>query len=87
MKGTRLLPECCGDLIVPTFCDLGRNFLCSISSFWGWVPSSSLRPAPTRISASGCEEMAMSFDYVLATIVVVGILIYLTYALLRPERF
>lgn len=29
----------------------------------------------------------MSFDYVLATIVIVGILIYLTYALLRPERF
>lgn len=28
----------------------------------------------------------MSFDYVLATIVIVGILIYLTYALLRPER-
>lgn len=29
----------------------------------------------------------MSFDYVLAAIVTVGLLIYLTYALLRPERF
>ncbi|MBN8970440.1 MAG: K(+)-transporting ATPase subunit F [Xanthobacteraceae bacterium] len=29
----------------------------------------------------------MSFDYVLAAAVTVGLLIYLTYALLRPERF
>ncbi len=29
----------------------------------------------------------MSFDYVLAATVTVGLLIYLTYALLRPERF
>jgi len=29
----------------------------------------------------------MSFDYGLAGIVVVGLLIYLTVALLRPERF
>jgi K+-transporting ATPase KdpF subunit len=29
----------------------------------------------------------MIFDYSLAAIVVVGLLIYLTYALLRPERF
>jgi K+-transporting ATPase KdpF subunit len=29
----------------------------------------------------------MMFDYSLAAIVVVGLLIYLTYALLRPERF
>ena len=29
----------------------------------------------------------MVFDYSLAAIVVVGLLIYLTYALLRPERF
>ena len=29
----------------------------------------------------------MIFDYSLATIVVVGLMIYLTYALLRPERF
>ena len=29
----------------------------------------------------------MVFDYTLAAIVTVGLLVYLTYALLRPERF
>jgi K+-transporting ATPase KdpF subunit len=29
----------------------------------------------------------MTFDYSLAAVVTVGILIYLTYALLKPERF
>jgi K+-transporting ATPase KdpF subunit len=29
----------------------------------------------------------MSLDYSLASLVTVGLLIYLTYALLRPERF
>jgi K+-transporting ATPase KdpF subunit len=29
----------------------------------------------------------MSFDYALAAVVVVGLLIYLTYALIRPEKF
>lgn len=29
----------------------------------------------------------MSFDYTLAAVVTIGLLIYLTYALLRPERF
>jgi len=29
----------------------------------------------------------MGFDYVLAAIVTVVLLVYLTYALLRPERF
>jgi len=29
----------------------------------------------------------MIFDYVLAGLVTVGLLVYLTYALLRPERF
>jgi K+-transporting ATPase KdpF subunit len=29
----------------------------------------------------------MIFDYSLASLVTVGLLIYLTYALLRPERF
>jgi K+-transporting ATPase KdpF subunit len=36
---------------------------------------------------SGCEEMNMIFDYSLAAVVSVGLLFYLTYALLRPERF
>ena len=29
----------------------------------------------------------MIFDYSLAAIVTIGLMIYLTYALLRPERF
>jgi K+-transporting ATPase KdpF subunit len=29
----------------------------------------------------------MTFDYTLAAIVTLGLMIYLTYALLRPERF
>ena len=29
----------------------------------------------------------MPFDYSLAALVILGLLIYLTYALLRPERF
>ena len=29
----------------------------------------------------------MTFDYWLAAVVSVGLLVYLTYALLRPERF
>ncbi|MDR3461576.1 MAG: K(+)-transporting ATPase subunit F [Beijerinckiaceae bacterium] len=29
----------------------------------------------------------MTFDYILGAIVTAGILFYLTYALLRPERF
>jgi K+-transporting ATPase KdpF subunit len=29
----------------------------------------------------------MIFDYTLAAIVMIGLLVYLTYALLRPERF
>jgi K+-transporting ATPase KdpF subunit len=37
--------------------------------------------------ATGSEEASMTFDYSLAAIVSVGLLIYLTYALLRPERF
>ena len=29
----------------------------------------------------------MTFDYVLGAIVTVGLLVYLVYALIRPERF
>jgi K+-transporting ATPase ATPase F chain len=35
----------------------------------------------------GFEETAMTFDYTLAAVVTAGLLIYLTYALLRPEQF
>ena len=33
------------------------------------------------------KEALMVFDYVLSGIVTAGLLVYLTYALLRPERF
>ena len=36
---------------------------------------------------SAVKESAMIFDYSLAALVTMGLLIYLTYALLRPERF
>jgi K+-transporting ATPase KdpF subunit len=39
------------------------------------------------IFATGSEEVAMAFDYVLAGFVTTGLLIYLAYALVRPERF
>jgi K+-transporting ATPase KdpF subunit len=40
---------------------------------------------PTPVTA--CEEALMIFDYSLAAAVTAGLLIYLTYALLRPEKF
>jgi K+-transporting ATPase KdpF subunit len=36
---------------------------------------------------TGSEEAFMPFDYSLAALVTLGLMIYLTYALLRPERF
>ena len=40
-------------------------------------------PTPANVS----KERAMIFDYSLAGLVSLGLLFYLTYALLRPERF
>ena len=37
--------------------------------------------------ANGCEGITMIFDYSLAGLVSLGLLFYLTYALLRPEQF
>jgi len=37
--------------------------------------------------ANGFEREIMIFDYSLAGLVSLGLLFYLTYALLRPERF
>jgi K+-transporting ATPase KdpF subunit len=34
-----------------------------------------------------CEADAMIFDYTLAGLVTAGLLVYLTYALLKPEQF
>jgi K+-transporting ATPase KdpF subunit len=42
-----------------------------------------------RWPATGSEEgeTLMIIDYALGLLVTVGLLVYLTYALLRPERF
>jgi K+-transporting ATPase KdpF subunit len=37
--------------------------------------------------ATGSEEVAMLAEYWLAGLVTSGLLVYLAYALLRPERF
>jgi K+-transporting ATPase KdpF subunit len=47
---------------------------------------SSREPVPTSLE-NALEERAMIFDYSLAGVVSAGLLFYLTYALLRPERF
>jgi len=39
------------------------------------------------MSATDSEEATMAFDYALASFVTAGLLVYLTCALLRPERF
>jgi K+-transporting ATPase KdpF subunit len=36
---------------------------------------------------AGSEEVKMIFDYSLAGLITLGLLVYLVYALLRPERF
>jgi K+-transporting ATPase KdpF subunit len=46
-----------------------------VSFWWRWVP------------ANTSEENEMLFDYTLAGLVAAGLLCYLLYALLRPERF
>jgi K+-transporting ATPase KdpF subunit len=37
--------------------------------------------------ANDCEERIMIFDYSLAALVTAGLLVYLVYALLKPELF
>jgi K+-transporting ATPase KdpF subunit len=49
--------------------------------------SSSGLARSTRSPAITCEGRAMIFDYVLGSIVSIGLLVYLVYALIRPERF
>ena len=39
------------------------------------------------MSATSSEEATKAFDYFLAGLVTTGLLVYLTYALVRPERF
>lgn len=37
--------------------------------------------------ATACEARAMAIDYALGALVTAGLLVYLVYALIRPERF
>jgi len=47
-----------------------------------------LRPSsPTPRRAIACEAHMVFFDYVLGGLVAALLLVYLVYALLRPERF
>ena len=57
----------------------------SFSSLSGSGFSRSLWPTPSPAIVS--KEVVMVFDYWLAGIVTVGILVYLVYALLTPESF
>jgi K+-transporting ATPase KdpF subunit len=61
-------------------------------TFWLCCWGSGCSPSPSPISqpASTFErdgEIAMTFDYLLGGIVSIGLIVYLVYALLRPEHF
>ena len=60
---------------------------CWTLSCWPSRPDFSSFPSATPTPATGSEESAMTIDYWLGAAVTAGLLIYLTYALLRPERF
>ena len=60
---------------------------CSTSSCLPWDLACSACPSATPMSATASEETSMIFDYIMAGLVSAGLLFYLTYALLRPERF
>jgi K+-transporting ATPase KdpF subunit len=64
-----------------------RRHPCSISS-WSRSASAFLpRRSSTSQPATGSEGFAMIVDYALGGLVSVILLVYLVYALLRPERF
>jgi len=64
-----------------------RRLSCGTSSWWPSASACSLSRSATPMPAKDFEETVMMFDYTLAGLVSAGLLIYLTYALLRPERF
>jgi K+-transporting ATPase KdpF subunit len=51
------------------------------------MPPSLVAAHFAQLPAITCEATTMTFDYVLGAIVTVGLLIYLLYALIRPEKF
>ena len=60
---------------------------CWTSSCWPLALGSLRYPSATRWPAISCKGDIMIFDYSLAGLVSAALLLYLTYALLRPERF
>lgn len=58
-----------------------------MSSTCWWAPRSSAPACSTPLPATICEDKAMVIDYVLGGVVTVGLLAYLVFALIRPERF
>ncbi len=60
--------------------------LCSSSLLWrtsprasGWNDEAGLKACATRTE--------MTIDYAIGLVITAGLLVYLTYALLRPEKF
>jgi len=53
-----------------------------------WRLASVFLPRPTSIfmPATGCEDV-MTFELVLGGVISIGMLVYLVFALLRPEKF
>lgn len=60
---------------------------CWISSTLSVAASSSRSPSSTRPPATAFKEQIMIVDYILGGAVTLGLLVYLAYALIRPERF
>src|SRR5262249_52894993 len=65
---------------------VGRSIRCWTSSCWPSGLSFSRFRSATPTHATGSEEALMIFDYSLAGVVMVGLMIYLVYALLQPEK-
>jgi K+-transporting ATPase KdpF subunit len=55
--------------------------------FWASRSAFLRTQSATPTSANGFEENGHDLDYSLAALVAAGLLCYLLYALLRPERF
>ena len=58
----------------------------AMSFLWSLALGSSPRPVSTSTPAICCEG-AMSFELILGALISVGMLVYLIFALLRPEKF
>ena len=60
---------------------------CSISSLWRPSPASGLPARCSCACANASEEAVMTLDYVLGAALLVALVVYLSMALLRPEKF